>query len=283
MTIPTNVFFYNYNCLTNNKKFLVFNENLNKHICQPLTKCISFDCNKDSGIPLTEGNLRDVSNKLTSDFKVFLKSIPSFNLRKTLLKIYFYSLLRTPEFKVLFIYRFETRKIKNKRKEWIKIYHVKTDRYCCIHKFMPELDIEKLDEQNENYLKQLYKKLDDLCICPKKILVPGINYIGYLCNYKDPIVQDNFSKFYIFLDVVRDGIIYVDIINMLTLNIQARSDTYHPNCSNLYRFLDSTNLEDFFFHFLKTTLLHQQKATLNKKNLEHELLYVTIENNYDNN
>jgi hypothetical protein len=141
-----NTFFYSYikfegngaeNIPTNFKRLLSI---LNKNT-RPLIQFLFFKVDDDySGLFLNNLLLtkkqkikqnKEISQELTSDFSVFLKSIPEFNLKKNLLIITFWTKLRVKQFDVLLIFRFE---MKKKFNQWTETYFVEEEIFCCVNK-----------------------------------------------------------------------------------------------------------------------------------------------------
>lgn len=71
---------------------------------------------------------KEISQEVTSDFSVFLKTIPEFNLHQNPVRITFWTKLT---FDVLLIFRFETKK---KFNQWTEIDVLEKEIFCCVNK-----------------------------------------------------------------------------------------------------------------------------------------------------
>lgn len=138
-------------------------------------------------------------------------------------------------------------------------------------------------EQNNimGFLNPLYKTLDDLCICPKRIIYTYVYFFCYMLSHTYPNAYPNtenlFKRRSLAFSIRNDGRITTDRLNRLNLSLNGKFDRLNPNCSDLYRFLNSTNLENCLFDCLNTVFRNQNNLFRVEGPFQHELLYVTIE------
>jgi hypothetical protein len=273
-----------FNFLENPKKFLLLDKNLDSSLVGvKLSDCLNFNPNFDKGIELNAKEISNITKLIYESFCGFLETHPKFNLENS--KIFIYAITKTKDFNTLFVYKIVTKKIKIKRKSWIKMYsQIKLKgevevRLCCIEKFIPrdqqniELDEKSLQERN--------KKLDQSCCFPGMMIDTKIGCSGYLLNSCDLQIE----KYFLETDLIFDIIPYEKVSKKKT-NLLLAINNYKPpdfpSCSDLYTELNVKNMGSFIKDCLITCYDWQHGLIQNQRLFEHEcisdeLLYFTIE------
>lgn len=281
----TITFFYDFQ--ENSKQFLRLGKNIDESLIgADLNDCLNFNPNQDKGTEFNRNSIPIITESVYQSFCRFLENRPEFNLEKGQIRIFIYSLVRTGCFDILCVYRIETKKIKTKRKKWIRKYvqlveHTKFEpRLCCIKKFLPpdeqniQLDEKSLEERN----KKLYKS----CCFPKTIIDTEFEFSGYLLNPDDPQVDECFSETEeLFLVIIPFKEVSIHKFN-LGLAIKDYTPPGFPLCTDLYTELSVKNLADFINDCFITCIdwqngLVEDEPRLKKEEISNELLYLTIE------
>lgn len=277
-----NQFFFNF--LENQKKFLLLDKNLDSSLVGiKLSDCLNFNPNCNKGIEFSRKTIPNITQLIYESFCGFLERAPKFNLENS--KIFIYTIVKTKYFDTLFVYQIQTKKIRRKRKAWIKKYsQIKLNgelevRLCCIKKFIPpdeqniQLDKKSLEERN--------KKLDHSCCFPGIIIDTKIECFGYLLNSDDPEVEKYFLETELIFDIIPFEKVGKKKTNLL-LAINNYTPPDFPSCTELYTELNVKNMGSFINECLITCYdwqhgLIQDQPLFKYEGISDELLYFTIE------
>jgi hypothetical protein len=275
---------FSFNFLQNQKKFLALDKNLDSSLVGvKISDCLNFNPNCDKGCTLNEFTIPDIGKLVYENFCGYLKNMPDFKFENT--KMYIYTLVKVDVLDILFVYKIHTKKIRMKRKTWMKPYirfqKFAEDefRFCCIKKFIPP------DQQNikfdEKSLQERNKKLDYLCCFPRTFIDPQIASYAYLLNLADPKVDECFSETQLIFHV--DPFEHVTTQHReLLLTINSYSPPDFPPCTELYTDLNIDNLSSFIKDCLITCYRSEDAyirthSPFKHEDCLHEVLFLTVE------